>query len=164
MSWEYDLKRCPLYDSTKLNSIELVDCVREHVFYETRPWDSIEEFNNARESVEGIETPEKSIKDTELRRILIRRHLSAAEAGIRNRDSGRKSGAISYLRALRTGQIKPGWAEKATGSTILRRVSQVFGIDLTPDDWKNAGRKTRSSRVSLEGFDREVESLNASTL
>lgn len=149
MDWEFDFKRCPVLESAQ-NRWVVVDGKRyPHVGYETRPWRTMREFDDARsvaKSTRGVAV--KTVKQVgkTVARIESRQVLREKDLRVRGNDLDRTL-AISLLRALRAGQCK--WMDKSpeTGRQHCELIGGAFGVELGPDDWKNAGRASRKQAV-----------------
>lgn len=161
LSLDYDFKSLPKNFWT--DTIVIHGVSYEHVCFDSVPWGSIEEFINAREIIDprrdtAIKT-KSDLKDALLR---IERHAAIKHAGLRISKNVAVSGAVSVLRGLRAGGISAPWFDPdvTSGKWVLEKVERVFGVTLSSDDWKNAGRKERQKQGwSLTGFEREVAEL-----
>ena len=156
ISLEYDYKRelIPPY-STEL--IEIDGVTYEHASASSRPWETVEEFAVARESLRRAPAAKlpAELDDNNAR---IKRYGQ----NLRARGGVRRSGAVSALRAIRALEVKPAWTAGLTGIEICKRVGEVFGVELGGQDWKDAGRKTRTV-YSLKGYEKEAEALGLIT-
>ncbi|MBU2762214.1 DNA polymerase [Acidithiobacillus caldus] len=161
LSLDYDFKRCPQKIWTE--TIVIQGQSYEHVSFDSVPWGSIDEFTNAREVIDQHhDTPLKSESDLKQALLRVERHTAVKSVGLRVNNNVAISGAVSVLRGLRAGGISAPWFDPdvTSGKTVLERVGAVFGVKLSTNDWKNAGRKERQKQGwSLIGFDREVAAL-----
>jgi hypothetical protein len=57
--------------------------------------------------------------------------------------------------------VAPWFSDDLKGTEVLEIVAKAFNVELTLDDWKNAGRPTRS-RVGLDGADEYLKKLDIS--
>ncbi len=181
VSWEWDYKRAPDARTLATNIVDIDGVAYEHASYSTRPWSNIDEFNNAR--AVAAEHPEavKTVEQAKVMATLIERRPAAIETGIRHRGGLNRAGAISVLRGIRSGLlvgdwIRHDWDESdgdrprprlvdpesgaaIQGRTVCERVGAVFDLTLDADDWKNAGRQARSTRVLYTGLHHELAAL-----
>ncbi len=184
VSWEWDYKREPDPGTLVTNTVEIDGVIYEHVSYSTRPWSSIDEFINAR--AVAAEHPEavKTVKQARAMAALIERRPAAIAAGVRHRGGLDRAGAISILRGIRSGLLAGDWfrhewsesegerprprvvdpesGEAILGRAVCERVGAVFDLKLDADDWKNAGRQARSTRVLYTALHHELAALGLS--
>ena len=160
ISWEFDYKRRPIPDSVRMESIEIDGRVYEHLTYETTPWEAHTDFDDARAATLRVKEPDKTIETHEnIEKRIARR---GAKSGVRARGGMDRSGAVSVLRGLRSGRLLAPWYEHGvtTGPDVCARVGKIFGVTLTPNDWKHAGRRERWEKVLFVGMAAEMDALD----
>jgi hypothetical protein len=161
VSWEFDLKRCPV--DAHMEKIVIQGQPYEHVSYSTVPWESVQDFDAARRAAEpmrgrAIRTVDQ-VAELDRRRQLIDAN---ATVGTRTRGSAAQTLARNTLRGLRSGLLIADWyCPKGgdRGRDVCDRVGLAFGVSLNIDDWKNAGRRSRNSRLALSGAEMVLEGL-----
>lgn len=161
VSWEYDLKRRPA--GAHMERIEIQGQTYQHVSYETVPWESVEAFDAARRAAEpvrgrAIRTVEQ-VEELDRRRQLVGAN---AAAGTRTRGSAARTLARNVLRGLRSGRLVADWycPDAGTrGRDVCDRIGAAFRVELSIDDWKNAGRGTRHARLALSGAEETLALL-----
>jgi hypothetical protein len=160
VSWEYDLKRRPV--NACMEKIEVQGRIFEHVSYSTAAWESVEAFDAARRAAEpmrgrAIRTVDQ-VAELDRRRQLV---SANASAGTRTRGSAARTLARNVLRGLRSGRLIADWyrTHEARGRDVCDRIGAAFGVALNIDDWKNAGRGSRNTRLALCGAETVLEGL-----
>lgn len=162
VSWEYDLKRRPV--DARMKEIAIQGRIYEHVSYSTAPWESAEAFDAARRAAEPMRGRAITTVD-QIEELDRRRHLVSANAaaGTRTRGSAARTLARSVLRGLRSGRLIADWYCPKTvgfrGRDVCDRVGSAFRVELSIDDWKNAGRGVRNARLALSGAEQVLERL-----
>ena len=163
IGWEWDYKREPDDATVTTEIIEIAGKVYDHVSYATRPWDSIDDFLNARAVTDESRDAVKTVDDHMVVKRRIARRPDAVAAGVRVRGGLARSEAISVLRGLRAGVLQASWYVPGTtkGTEVCQRVGNAFGVELDANDWKNAGRPSRAGRVVLEGLGEKLDEIGA---
>lgn len=160
VSWEYDYKRAPNEATVREESVTIKGVIYHHVSYDTQPWNTINDFVNAREVTKGLKGAVKTSEDFHEQQLQISRRPNAMGKGIRARGGVNRSAAVSVLRALRSGAAGAAWYTEATkGIDVCKRIGAAFDVRLTENDWKHAGRIERSCRISLVGLTAKLAEL-----
>ena len=162
ISWEYDYKRKVDDSSITTGTVEIDGTSYEHVSYETLPWETMENFDNARCAVDGQTSAIKTEEQVGTIQRRIARRRSAVAAGIHTKGGQARSEAISVLRGLRAGILLAPWfnKESMSGREICDKIGEVFGVALGANDWKNAGRETRKNKVAYDGMEDKLQELS----
>jgi len=156
IEWEYDLKRKP--GNLRMETVTIDGETYEHLSFDAMPWESWEEFNNAR-AIKKAHPELYPLKDLEKGNALmamIEDKQAVKNAGmlIQSNDVGGiyRTATISYLRDLLSGrEPMPSWMQGLS----YRQLAEAFNerlkslnVTLTVDDFKKA--KQRSAKGRLE--------------
>ena len=158
ISWEWDYKReiiAPGHDE----EIEIDGIVYTHVSADTRPWPSMDDFCKVRSIVADHPMLLKSAEDVSAQDRAIARIRAVRAEGLRAKGGADRSCAISILRAIRAGELSGAWLTQMTRQEIIERISSILKVQLTVEDWKNAGKKTRKKYI-LEGLEHFLKMLD----
>ena len=156
IEWEYDLKRKPI--NLRMETVTIDGETYEHLSFDTVPWDTWEDFNDAR-AIKKAHPELYPLKDIEKGKALmamIRDKQAVKDAGmlIQSNDVGGiyRTAVISYLRSILGGkEPMPSWMVGKSYKELTEAFNErlkSLNIVLTIDDFKNA--KRRSNKRSLE--------------
>lgn len=158
ISWEWDFKReivVPGHDE----EIEIDGIIYKHVSATTRPWPTMEDFCKTRSIVDDHPMLLKTAEDVSAQSQAIARIRAVRAEGLRAKGGADRSCAISILRAIRAGELRGEWITQMTRQEIIERISSILKVQLTVEDWKNAGKKTRKKYI-LEGLEHFLKNLD----
>jgi hypothetical protein len=155
IDWEYDLKRKPV--NPRMEEITIEGKTYKHLAFDTVPWNTIQEFDNARAVKDTHKElfPLKSIESFDMLMSMIRDKEAATESGmfIQNAEVGGiyRTAVISYLRDLLSGrEVMPSWmvgkSYKQLAEAFNERLKSL-NVVLTTDDFKNAKRRKDKGRL-----------------
>lgn len=157
-NWEFDLKRKPRTAEAWTGTIEVDNVIYSHLSYETDPWETMDDFYNARAVREATDKAVKSIEDLHDMdaRIAFRAAKPVATRISKNGIAHTK--ALHIMRAVRAGVlIGPDRNERGSGRAFVNSLETHFNIEIKNDAWKNAGRA--GQKFTLEGLESDIESL-----
>jgi hypothetical protein len=155
IEWEYDLKRKPV--NARMETITIGDQTYEHLSFDSVPWESIDDFIDAR-AVKKAHPEIYPMKDTDKFGIMvdmIKDKQATRRAGmlIQSADKGGvyRTATISYLRDLLSGrEVMPSWmvgkSYKQLAEAFNERLKSL-NVVLTTDDFKNAKRRKDKGRL-----------------
>ena len=156
VEWEYDLKRKP--NNMWEDTIVIGDKTYKHLCFDTVPWETWEDFNDARIIKKNHPElyPLKCKEKADMLMAMIRDKEATRKAGmiIQSADVGGiyRTAVISYLRSILGGkEPMPTWMKGKSYRELAEAFNErlkSLNIVLTIDDFKNA--KRRSNKRSLE--------------
>jgi len=155
IEWEYDLKRKPV--NVRMEKITIGDQTYEHLSFDTIPWETIEDFCDAR-AIRKAHPELYPLKDTdkgEMLTAMIREKEAARRARmvIQSANVGGiyRTAVISYLRDLLSGREEmPSWMVGLSYSQLAEAFNErlkAYNIVLAVDDFKNAKRRSNKGRL-----------------
>lgn len=142
--WDFDYKRVPV-ESEAVQVVSEVIPELSHIAYSTRPLIDIDEFHLLRQDVKDSEvTAVKTGDDLTQVMTFHRTRQAARKTGkARVRESVNRTWAVHVLRHIRQlGSATPA-------ATLLPIINETFGVNLTVNDFKLAGRKDRKAEAIL---------------
>ena len=142
--WEFDYKRQPLAESVHTAQLTLDGLTYEHVSYATKPWATFGDWLSGRGAMDlAREGSVKTERDAQGVLARIGRALDSTDRKTYIRGGAHRAAAIATLRGLRSRQLTCDWLDGSEGTLVCERIGQGFGVELTANDWKNAGRPSR---------------------
>ena len=156
IEWEFDLKRKPC--NMRMETVTIDGETYEHLSFDTVPWNSWEEFNDAR-AIKKAHPELYPLKDLEKGNALmamIRDKQAVKNAGmlIQSNDVGGiyRTATISYLRDLLSGrEPMPTWMKGKSYRELAEAFNErlkSLNVKLTVNDFKKA--KQRSGKKGLK--------------
>jgi hypothetical protein len=156
IEWEYDLKRKP--NNMWEDSITIDGETYKHLSFDTVPWQTWEEFNDARIIKKNHPElyPLKSKEKADMLMAMIRDKEATRKAGmiIQSADKGGiyRTATISYLRSILSDrEPMPTWMKGLSYKQLAEAFNerlQSLNVTLSVDDFKKA--KQRSNKGRLE--------------
>ena len=155
IEWEYDLKRKPT--NIRMEKMTIGDQTYEHVAFDTVPWNTIEDFIDAR-AVRKAHPEIYPLKDTskaEMLTAMIKEKEAARKANmvIQSANVGGvyRTAVISFLRDLLAGrEPMPEWMQGLSYAQLAEAFNERlkgYNIVLSIDDFKNAKRRSNKGRL-----------------
>ena len=160
--WEFDYKRQPLAQTVHTAQLTLDGVTFEHVSYATQPWATFSDWLDGRGAMDlAREGSVKTEHDAQGMLARIGRALKSTDHKTYIRGDAHRAAAIATLRGLRSRQLICDWLDGTEGGLVCGRIGQAFGVDLTGNDWKNAGRPSRGALdfALLNHFSEKLEAL-----
>ncbi|MDA8259023.1 MAG: hypothetical protein M0Z99_25875 [Betaproteobacteria bacterium] len=144
--WEFDYKRRPLPETVHTAQLTLDGVTYEHVSYATKPWATFGDWLSGRGAMDlAREGSVKTEHDAQGVLARIGRALESTDRKTYIRGGAHRAAAIATLRGLRSRQLICDWLDGTEGPLVCGRIGQAFEVELTANDWKNAGRPSRSA-------------------
>lgn len=158
--WDFDYKRIPDESTIEEHEICIDGATYKHVFYDTIPWPSFNDFLERAESIRKRREPVKTKEDALETCNIIKYCTDFRRNEKRIRGRLDRNYAVSILRGIRQGKLVAPWIEGKKGSEICEIVEKAFDgkVKLTADDWKNAGRASLKA-LGLAGAEGYLEKL-----